>query len=189
MMPAFTAEKRGYNKQEVDTYIDFIRAEYDKARDLCEQLAERNQTLTQRVQTLEKSAADQQDVARAMITAQKAARDTELTAREQAAELLKAAQRQAEDILREAQTNANAKTAEADEKSRQILTRFNIERQEIYAELQKIHNRLQPLMEGGERVDRQPEPPAENIGTARQGISGNSQIVYLARADKAAAGG
>ena len=81
MLPEFNLEWRGYNKQQVDEYIDYLRDEYERV--VLE--AER---LYARVEELEDREESKEDIAAALIAAQSAAREIKREAREKADELI-----------------------------------------------------------------------------------------------------
>ena len=121
MMPEFEAEKRGYNKQQVDEYIDILRGEYDKIAGLCKEYYAR-------IEALEAKEASQEDIARALLAAQSfasklekdakikaeqiinEAKVTEGAAKKKETQILANAQRKADQIIADAQTKASQAT-------------------------------------------------------------------------------
>lgn len=70
MRPEFEAEKHGYNKKQVDAYIDHLCGEYVKVSDLCKQYYER-------IELLEYLEEYKDSVSRTTITAEKLAIEME----------------------------------------------------------------------------------------------------------------
>ena len=145
MISAFSQEKRGYAMREVDEYIDRLREEYDKSAKMCKQLQAK-------VNELEGSRSDAEDVARALIAAETFARKTEERAEAKAKQLVEEAEAAAYQIVSEAQAKVQGAAESAESKAKQIVA----EAEEITGRVIKDASaRAQSLVAAAEAKARQ----------------------------------
>ena len=148
----FSSKLRGYDKNEVDTYIDKLQKEF----------AEVCAHLQGKVKSLESTLGDQDDIAKAMIQVQAFVRQTEEDAKSEAETIINKSQTKAKQILSNAKSEANkilydtnAKAAEilnsaetaannltliAEAKADRIIKQINSSRDEVRDEMKKIFN-------------------------------------------------
>ena len=108
----FHEAKRGYNKREVDTYIDTLRGEYDHIARVCNQMQERIHRLEE----------DQEDISRVMITAQSIANETKQEAQEKAQQIMAQAQTCARKLIEESTSKAGQIARQAMQTQKGIQT-------------------------------------------------------------------
>jgi len=148
----FNVKLRGYDKNEVDNYIEKLQKEF----------AEVCAHLQGKVESLETSLCDQDDIAKAMIQAQTLVRQAEEEAKLESDKIIKKSQTeaaqilgnakinankilydtqsQAAEILNTAEANANNITLIAEAKADRVMKQINNNRDEIREEMKKIFN-------------------------------------------------
>ena len=169
MTPKFNIEKKGYDKLEVDVYIDRIRSEYEKVtRELkdvsseLESLLEANRRLEARLREQESSVKDRDDIAQAMITAQSYARRAEQDAAERSDMVIRDAEAKAANMLADAQAKASEMLDEAESKAGEIVRLAHHELDDIQDKVQLLYRQILPLVERGAEGNEQYAVPNQD---------------------------
>jgi cell division initiation protein len=122
----FAQRFRGYEPEEVDTFLDLIAEDVEKL------LADRNQ-LADRVATLESQLNEFRVI-------EKSLRDALVMAEKMSSEANEAAQRRSDGVLREAEIRAQGIVGEGEARSREILAEAENRRRSLIMELEALES-------------------------------------------------
>jgi cell division septum initiation protein DivIVA len=140
--PEFGIERKGYNRQEVDSYVDKIRAEYGRLSVLCKQYQTRMRVLAAGTQLNQVSQVSSDDVARVMFSAQAVARQTEEGARKNAELIVSQAHSQADQLMDDTKKKAREIAVHTQEQANKLMEEARRRAQETVAQAQHTANQI-----------------------------------------------
>ena len=182
--PEFDIERNGYDKRQVDLYVDKLRDEYQALYGV-------HQRLQARTVELERLRAEQEDILQVMLAAQELAKTIEAEAKVRAEQTLREAMARAEATLQEAQMGAEQTLQEAKVQAEHELREAQSVAEQTIDLAQSAVSRIveeaerdaqklvadadpnEPVEE--ETHDRNPDPPREDTGGNRPGVPGGYQ--------------
>ena len=136
----FSSSLRGYNKREVDEFLDQIMIDYQA-------LLDQNAKMLERVHVLQKQVAEAKDPARMTQDAKRLMNDISASAEQKAEVIIKNAKHDAENIVRNAK-NSTTQADEDAERLRRKVEKFKLRfKQMLEDEIEKLDDNSEDLLD------------------------------------------
>ena len=146
----FTIKVRGYDKNEVDEYIDKLRNEF---AEVCTHLQEK-------VKSMEETLGKQEDIVQVMLRAQSEVRNMRDAAAAEVNRMMEEAAREADRIIGEARTKAGGIEAVTEVEAGRVMRRANQYYSDIRDKIQQAFNISSMFLAEMNEIDSVPDAAA-----------------------------